>query len=176
MEIEKKFLVDALPEGLKNYGCKSLEQAYISTSPVIRVRRSDDRYILTVKSKGLIKREEFELDMDRADYERLIKKADGNVISKKRYIIPVTDTDGGCGDKSVDDCLKVELDIFAGDFKGLMYAEVEFPSLEWAGKFKAPSWFGREVTGEGIYQNSALSAMDKADIYDFVKNTMDKIK
>ena len=49
---------------------------------MIRVRRSDDRYILTVKSKGLIEREEFELDMDRAEYESLVKKADGNVILK----------------------------------------------------------------------------------------------
>lgn len=172
MEIEKKYIVNTLPDKLDSYRCKSLEQAYISTSPVIRVRRSDDRYILTVKSKGLIEREEFELDMDRAEYESLVKKADGNVILKKRYIIPVTDTDGGCGDKDVDAGLKVELDIFEGDFKGLVYAEVEFPSLEWAEKFKVPSWFLRDVTGEGAYQNSALSTMDKADIPDFIEKTL----
>ena len=39
MEIERKFLVKYLPEGLENYPHSEISQAYISTRPVIRIRQ-----------------------------------------------------------------------------------------------------------------------------------------
>ena len=53
MEIERKYLLDQLPENLTSYPCKKIEQGYLSTEPVVRIRRSDDEYYLTYKSKGL---------------------------------------------------------------------------------------------------------------------------
>ena len=47
MEIERKFLVPALPENLSSYPCHLIEQAYLCTSPVVRIRRQDDDFILT---------------------------------------------------------------------------------------------------------------------------------
>ena len=38
MEIERKFLVPALPENLSSYPCHLIEQAYLCTSPVVRGR------------------------------------------------------------------------------------------------------------------------------------------
>ena len=61
MEIERKFLVRSLPENLEQFPRKRMEQAYISTSPVIRVRRCDEDYILTCKGRGFLSREEHEL-------------------------------------------------------------------------------------------------------------------
>ena len=61
MEIERKYLVKYLPEDLESYPHSLISQAYISTSPVIRIRRNGERFILTVKSSGLISREEYEL-------------------------------------------------------------------------------------------------------------------
>lgn len=168
MEIERKFLVAEVPQGLDNYKVKHMEQLYVSTSPVIRIRRYDDRRVLTVKSKGLTCRQEFELELDETEYSNLRKKAEGNIIEKDRYIIPLTDTDGSCGDKQIDKALNIELDIFKGIFTGLTYAEVEFPTEELARTFSAPSWFGRDVTEAGIYQNSALSRMDSRDIERFL--------
>ena len=49
MEIERKFLVPALPENLSSYPCHLIEQAYLCTSPVVRIRRQDDDFILTYK-------------------------------------------------------------------------------------------------------------------------------
>ena len=57
MEIERKYLLDQLPENLTSYPCKKIEQGYLSTEPVVRIRRSDDEYYLTYKSKGLMVRE-----------------------------------------------------------------------------------------------------------------------
>ena len=43
MEIERKFLIKSLPDNLESYSCDTLIQAYISTEPVIRVRKKKRR-------------------------------------------------------------------------------------------------------------------------------------
>ena len=60
LEIERKFLVkkENLPENLEQYPSKVIEQGYLCTEPVVRIRKSNDNYYLTYKSKGLLAREE----------------------------------------------------------------------------------------------------------------------
>ena len=41
MEIERKFLVRMLPEGLERHPCKHIEQAYLCLEPALRVRREE---------------------------------------------------------------------------------------------------------------------------------------
>ena len=89
MEIERKFLVPALPENLSSYPCHLIEQAYLCTSPVVRIRRQDDDFILTYKGSGMMAREEYNLPLTRESYGHLLPKADGIVITKKRYVIPL---------------------------------------------------------------------------------------
>ena len=103
MEIERKFLVkkENLPENLEQYPCKVIEQGYLCTEPVVRIRKSNDNYYLTYKSKGLLAREEYNLPLTKEAYEHLKLKADGIVISKVRYVIPEKDglsieLDGPC--------------------------------------------------------------------------------
>lgn len=112
MEIERKYLIDEIPFDLKDYSCKVIEQGYLNTDPVVRVRRSNDKYILTYKGSGLMVREEYNLPLNEEAYRHLIQKADGIIISKKRYLIPLTDR------------LTIELDIFEGDLAPLKLAEV----------------------------------------------------
>ena len=45
MEIERKYLISSLPEHLEQYPHRQLEQGYLSTSPVVRVRKDDDKYL-----------------------------------------------------------------------------------------------------------------------------------
>ena len=116
---------------------------------MVRVRREDETYYLTYKSKGLLAREEYNLPLTKESYEHLLAKTDGNVLTKKRYLLPVP----GRAD------LTVELDVFEGKFDGLVLAEVEFETEEDAGKFQAPDWFGEDVTFSGEYQNSRLSRL-----------------
>ena len=154
MEIERKFLVNEIPGDLNRFEYHELSQGYISTFPVIRIRQWDDEYILTVKSGGLLAREEYEINLSREEFENLQGKVSGNIIKKTRYIIPIEDTG-----------LKVELDIFHGAFEGLVYAEVEFPDIETAEAFTPLPYFGREVTMEGGYSNAALSEAEDPAIY-----------
>lgn len=89
MEIERKFTIKKLPENISGYAFHVIEQAYLNTDPVIRIRREDDRYYMTYKGKGFMAREEYNLPLNAESYAHLLPKADGNVISKKRYLIPL---------------------------------------------------------------------------------------
>lgn len=157
-EIEKKYTVKHLPDGLGQYACHIIEQAYLNTSPVVRVRRSDDKYTLTYKGSGLMAREEYNLPLDEASYLHLRKKADGNVISKKRYVIPLEAPrfEEAFVPKQVLD-LKIELDIFEPPFAPLIIAEIEFPNEQTANAFVPPAWFDEDVTFNPKYHNSNLS-------------------
>lgn len=147
MEIEKKFTVKKLPDNLAAYPFHIIEQAYLNTDPVIRIRRQDGDYYLTYKGKGLLAREEYNLPLNEESYVHLLPKADGNVISKKRYLIPYGK-------------YTIELDVFAAPFAPLIIAEVEFASIEEAERFTAPDWFDEDVTYERKYHNSNLSRME----------------
>ena len=126
MEIERKFLIKSLPDDLNHYPCDTLTQAYVSTEPVIRVRQKNTDYILTLKSSGLLAREEVEMPLSEESFTHLLTKKDGISIEKKRYKIP-------------DTPYLIELDVFEGDYSGFCMAEVEFPDIEHANAYKAPS-------------------------------------
>ncbi len=145
MEIERKFLIDTLPENISQYPFRQLEQGYLCTEPVVRIRREDDDYYLTYKSKGLMVREEYNLPLTKDAYQHLLPKIDGILITKKRYLIPLSEK------------LTIELDIFEDALAPLVLAEVEFTSEEEANAFTPPEWFGEEVTYSTKYHNSTLS-------------------
>ena len=145
MEIERKFLVKTIPDNLSEYKCRIIEQAYLCTEPVVRARKDNDEYYLTYKGRGLMAREEYNLPLTNESYQHLLAKADGNIITKKRYEIP-----DGTGKT-------IELDIFEGVFSGTVVAEVEFETIEEANSYTAPSWFGKDVTNDTAYHNSNMS-------------------
>ena len=147
MEIERKYPVQQLPESLSGYPCRIIEQGYLNTDPVVRIRRDNEKYELTYKSKGFMTRMEYNLPLTQEAYEHLLTKIDGRLIQKKRYMIPLNND------------LTAELDIFEGDLAPLILVEVEFSSEEAALAFVPPSWFGDNVTFSGKYHNSTLSKL-----------------
>lgn len=151
MEIERKFLVKRMPQDLDQYPCHQIEQGYLCTDPVVRIRRQDHEYFLTYKSSGLMARQEYNLDLNETAYVHLKEKIDGNLITKKRYCIPL------------NSFLTVELDVFEGAFSGVILAEVEFATVDEAQRFDPPEWFGQEVTWSPKYHNSTLSQADPMD-------------
>lgn len=161
MEIEKKFLVKELPSNLGQYEKKVIEQGYLCLRPVVRIRRSNDTYILTYKSlptggnpgRDVRVNNEIEAPLDKEGYEHLRKKTDGYIIEKIRYIIPLPDGHTG------------ELDIFGGNLKGLYFIEVEFKDGEDAAAFVPPEWFGANVSNDERYANSYLSQCSSLDAF-----------
>lgn len=144
MEIERKYLVKELPENLEQYTCKHIEQGYLNTDPVVRIRRTDDKYTLTYKGSGLMVREEYNLPLNAEAFLHMKDKIDGILIVKRRYLIPY-------------ETYTIELDIFEGELAPLQLAEVEFQTEEEANTFLPPAWFGEDVTFSTKYHNSTLS-------------------
>lgn len=145
MEIERKYLVKTLPDHLEQYPCRQIEQGYLNTDPVVRIRRSNDSYILTYKGKGLMVREEYNLPLNEESFTHLKGKIDGLLIQKRRYLIPLAEK------------YTIELDVFEGELAPLVLAEVEFETEEEANTFVPPEWFGEDVTFSTKYHNSTLS-------------------
>ncbi len=158
MEIEKKFLICKMPGNLEQWEKKEIEQGYLCTSPVVRIRKSNEDYILTYKSReGLEENGEMrvnretELPLTRESYLHLREKIDGHLIVKTRYLIPLPDGHTG------------ELDVFRGVLEGLVFIEVEFEDLQEAQGFVPPAWFGENVSGDKRYSNSFLAYCDSLD-------------
>lgn len=159
MEIERKFLIKELPENLSSYQCLTIEQAYLCTDPVVRIRRQDQAFYLTYKGKGLLAREEYNLPLNEQAYRHLLEKADGLIISKKRYLIPIVKPSFTEDFRGINQSLNltIELDIFAPPLAPLILAEVEFPDEETANAFLPPNWLSEDVTNDPRYHNSNLS-------------------
>lgn len=158
MEIERKYLLKELPENLNEYSYHDIEQGYLNTNPVVRVRKQDSTYYLTYKGGGMMAREEYNLPLTESGYYHLREKADGNIISKRRYLIPIENP--AFQDDFVppkDLALTIELDVFDKPFAPLIMAEVEFDSIEMANAFIPPVWFGEDVTLDPAYHNSNMS-------------------
>lgn len=149
MEIEKKYLVGQLPERLETFAHSRFTQSYISREPVIRLRKIEKEqeaaYVLTVKGNGLSVRQEFELPLQKEEYERLFQKVEGRVLQKVRYLIPL------------ENGYTAELDQFEGELEGLFLVEVEFQTEEAMAAFVPPVWFGEDVSEDVRYHNSVLS-------------------
>lgn len=159
MEIERKYMIKELPDNLDCYESHHIEQAYLNTEPVIRIRKQDEEYYMTYKGKGLLAREEYNLPLNAAAYYHLREKTDGNIISKTRYLIPLEKPEfsASLSPEELDAPLKIELDIFDEPFHPLIIAEVEFPTEAAANAFLPPAWLGEDVTFDYRYHNSYLS-------------------
>jgi adenylate cyclase len=156
MEIERKYKVNNLPSDLSQYKYKKIEQGYLCHNPTIRIRKSNEDYILTYKSKfGIEKKSEnsavinheVELPLSKEAYDELKAKTDGNIIYKTRYLIPI------------DNELTAELDVFEDKLLGLILVEVEFPNEQLADEFSPPSWFGKELSSDQRFSNYHLSKL-----------------
>ncbi len=169
MEIERKFLIEKekIPFAPEKYTCRHIEQGYLCTAPVVRIRQDNDDFFLTYKSKGLMVREEYNLPLTKEAYCHLKEKTDGRLIIKERYVIPLSEGYSfklgcKCDSDTVTDLpqyseLNIELDFFKEALEGLVLAEVEFPDEETANRFNPPVWFGEDVTYSSKYHNSSLS-------------------
>ena len=94
-------------------------------------------------------REEYNLPLTKEAYQHLKEKADGLVLSKTRYLLPLPND------------LTIELDVFDAPYEGLWLAEVEFPTEDEANAFVPPAWFGEDVPFSSAYHNSTLSSGKK---------------
>ena len=152
-EIERKFVLDAPPQGVEEHPSEAIEQGYLALDGdvEVRLRRRDERAFLTVKAGGGRRRTEEELEIGRDRFEALWPLTAGRRIVKRRYRVPA------------DDALVFEVDVYEEALAGLVVAEVEFPDDAAANAFATPDWLGREVTDDPRWKNQALALHGRPD-------------
>lgn len=145
-EIERKFLVSTLPAEALRQSALPIEQGYLALDTngnEVRLRRIDKAYYLTVKSDGTIVRKEYETQLTKEQFEALWEGTEGRRLRKDRYILK----------RSTH---KIDIDVYHQPLKGLKVAEVEFSSLEEAGRYEKEGWMSREVTHLSFMKNKNL--------------------
>jgi CYTH domain-containing protein len=144
-EIERKFLIDEVPEDLEIGSRAEIAQGYLATGDhQVRLRRQGDRPLLTAKrGRGLV-RDEVEVPLEEESFERLWPLTEGRRLKKERLTATV-------------DGQKVEVDVYQGPLAGLIVAEVEFEDIDAARAFSPPEWFVRELTDDARYSNQRLA-------------------
>ncbi len=147
VEIERKFLVRSKAYRSLAISNQRIFQGFLNTHPerTVRVRLLKEKGYLTIKGKSNLTgttRYEWEQEISVDDAHKLMEICEPDIIDKTRYVVPF----GGH---------VFEVDVFQGDNKGLIVAEVELN--EEKESFLKPDWLGMEVTGDLKYYNSNLS-------------------
>lgn len=144
IEIERKFLLKSLPDGIT--GGRPILQGYLAHDEQmeVRIRQYGDRQFLTVKEGRGISRRETEVEITAEQFQALWPSTAGRRLEKVRSLV-----DHGQ--------FRVEVDRYVGDLEPLLIAEVEFTSVAESERFEIPEWFGEEVTDVDAYKNLFLA-------------------
>ena len=155
LEIERKYLLSAVPVLPAHARVRLLEQGYLperdSSAPPAegRLRREvladgSLKFTNTVKHGLGLVRTEVERDLDAREFAQLWPRTQGRRLRKMRYLVREGE-------------FVWAIDAFEG--LALVLAEVELPSED--AKAPIPQWLApclvREVTGEPAYQSFALA-------------------
>lgn len=146
-EIERKFLVTSTEFLSESIRSNRIVQGYLNSNPerTVRIRIKGTQGFITIKGKGNesgTTRFEWEKEIEVTEAEQLLLLCEDGVIDKIRYEIPFG--------KHL-----YEVDVFEGDNKGLIIAEIELNDENES--FEKPNWLGVEVTGDDRYYNASIS-------------------
>jgi CYTH domain-containing protein len=150
VEIERKYLLSALPRFPAPLDVLDVDQGYIPGRQVLerlrRQRHADgrERYFRTVKLGAGVERIELEDETDRRTFEHLWLLTEGARLRKRRHIVAHGDD-------------RWEIDEFLD--RPLVLAELEIPSAD--ARIEMPDWLKavlvREVTDETAFTNRNLA-------------------
>ena len=148
MEIERKFLLRALPPHFASLHGAPIDQGYLAAEPGgrhVRLRKKGEAFFLTAKGapQGFA-REEIEIALTPAQFAALWPLTAGRRLKKERFEVPL---EGRI----------VEIDVYGGGNQGLVVAEVEFESEAAAHAFTPPEWFAEDVSDRREYSNRNLA-------------------
>lgn len=146
-EIERKFLLKTLPNGLTTFPHEEIEQGYLAVERggvQVRLRKKGAVRSLTYKRGNKSAREEREVRLSAEQFDALWPATTGRRLTKIRYDVPWKEH-------------TVEVDVYTGRHDGVVVAEVEFADEESCEDFVPPNWFAEEVTGKSRYSNVVMA-------------------
>lgn len=147
LEIERKFLLQQLPDRLANHPHEEIAQGYLALERggvQVRLRKKGSVRSLTYKRGAKIGREEREIRLSAEQFDALWPATEGRRLTKVRYDVPWKEW-------------VIEVDVYSGRHSGLVVAEVEFPDEKSCVAFIPPEWVGEDVTGRSRYSNVSLA-------------------
>jgi len=141
-EIERKYLIN---ENLLNLPAEGnrIVQGYLwsEKGKSLRIRITKGKGFLTIKTgTNPLSRLEYEYEIPMTDAEELLAQCEKK-IEKTRFLIEFAG-------------MNWEVDVFEGENKGLIMAEIELESANQ--EFEKPEWLGMEVTEDKRYLNVNL--------------------
>ena len=145
-EVERRFLLGAVPAAIEGQPSKALVQGYLAVDPgaSLRLRTAGGRTRLTLKRGKGLERTEVEIDLEAEQAAPLWPLCGSRRVEKTRHLVP--DGDG-----------TIELDVYAGRHQGLVVAEREFTGTDAARAWTPPPWCGPEITEDGRFTNAQLA-------------------
>lgn len=152
-EIERKFVVTYLPEGLLETRKPVLiRQGYIAAEGErqVRIRDEGGHYSMSVKQGFGLKRHDTQISVSAEQFNALWPLTQHMRVEKNRYRI---DFFGH----------RLLLDVFTGHLEPLVLVEVEFDSEVHSRQFLPPDFAEMEVTHRREYQNVHLARMGLPD-------------
>ncbi len=145
IEIERKFLV--ADESWKQHTTSSekIVQGYLANTDKcsVRIRVTGDKANINIKSMTI--------DISRAEYEYPLPVQEANTILHSLCFKPLIEKTRHYVNENG---LVWEVDVFEGDNKGLVIAELELESRDQ--QFDLPPWLGNEVSDDIRYFNISL--------------------
>jgi len=150
-EIERKFLIDTLPEGIfEGVSLQVISQGYlfIEGKNELRVRKIGDEHLLTQKMGSGLVREETEEPISQNIFNILWPFTQSKRVEKKRYRVIINNQ--AC-----------DIDVYTGALDGLTVLEAEFPNEAAAHQFSPPPFCIREITTDHHFKNSQLATLEK---------------
>lgn len=144
IEIERKFLVANSDWKLKISKEITIKQGYLSSNPerIVRIRIAGEKGIITIKGKTVnTTRAEYEYEIPFSETLELMDLCEKPLIEKIRYEV-------------LEKGNLWEVDVFEGDNKGLIVAEIELECEDQ--EVLLPEWVGVEVSHESKYYNASL--------------------
>lgn len=159
-EIERKFFVREMPslEGIKPL---RYERYIVSKEDgkEVRIQKVDDRFTYEEKTElSALERTRTKRAITQTEFEQLKSISGGRPIVREKYRISSNP--------------KIAVQVYHGDFEGLVRAEVEFFSIEEAKAFEPLPWMGREMTGLPIARDAELVKLSQEDFAGYVESKL----
>lgn len=157
VELERRFLVRFLPEGIGGCESKEMLDIYIPSTayhPTLRLRKNGDRFVMTKKepvADGDSSRQLEQTIPLREDEFRELSTLQGKRLQRVRYNYPC-------------DGLTAEISVFKGAMEGLAMVDFEFGTVEEKDSFRPPDFCLAEVTNEDFLAAGLLCGKAYSDI------------
>lgn len=156
-EIERKFYIRQLPS-LEGIQPLHYERYILSNDDEkeVRIQKVNDTYTYEEKSSvSDLERTRTKKEITKEEFDTLKVESSGKAVIRDRY--------------NISSNPEIAIQIYHGDFEGLIRAEVEFDSEEQAKAFKPLDWMGKEMTGLPIARDATLIELSKSELQEFLR-------